>query len=172
MAFRQVELTEEEMQQSGKRYEKFDAIGDTVTGVLVKKESVTKTFKVEEGPKTFDAYHFYGPKRGDAKAPLHFEISPLPYDLDRKMKKAMRPVAEGGMGLEPGKGHLVQMKFSSTLLIEGQANPMKVITLAVDTEFKPQKPLPADVVWAKDKRQTSAPPPAGAQPDYDDDIPF
>lgn len=179
MAFRQVELTEEELQQSGKRYEKFDAVGDNPRGVLVKIVPTTKTFKAEEGPKTFDTYHFYGPKRGDAKAPLHFEIGPLPFDLERKMKKALRPVSEGGFGLQPGVGHFVDMKFTGTLAIEGQSNPMKVIALAVDTEFKPQKPLPADVLWAKGKAQTrtsggtqaggsSAPPPPAA----DDDIPF
>lgn len=171
MAFRQVELSEEEIQQSGKRFEKFEAIGDTVTGVLVKRENVTKTFKAEEGPKTFDAYTFYGPKRGDSKAPLMFEISPLPFDLERKMKKALRPVADGGMGLKPGKGHLVQMKFSSTQ-DTGQASPMKVFTLAVDTEFKPQKPLPADVVWAVKSGSTSSAGAAQSKPPPDDDIPF
>lgn len=174
MAFRQVELTEEELQQSGKRYEKFDAIGDNPRGVLVKVETRTKTFDPAEGPKTFDAYTFYGPKRGDPKAPLMFEISPLPFDLDRKMKKAMKPESEGGLGLTPGMGHFVDMKFVSTLAPSGgatpNANPMKVITLNVDTEFKPQKPLPADVVWAKGKAPMGGS--QSASNAADDDIPF
>jgi hypothetical protein len=173
MAFRTVELTEEELQQSGKRYEKFDAVGDRHRGVLVRIVSQTKTFNAAEGPKTFDAYIFYGPKRGDAKAPLMFEISPLPTNLEQKMKKALRPVSEGGFGLAPGKGHFMDMNFTGTRAIEGQANPMKIINLDVDTEFKPQKPLPAEVVWAQGKTPpASSGSGASARPPPDDDIPF
>lgn len=173
MAFKEVTLTPEEEKAGQKRFENFNAIGDVVTGVLVQVRSVTKTFDPREGPKTFDAYSFYGPKRGDANAPLNFEISPLPYDLERKIKKAMRPIAEGGFGLQEGMCHLVQMKFTGTKAIEGQTNPMKIISLAVDTDFKPQKPLPSDVIWAKAKpaqvTPVETPPPA---PVDDDDIPF
>jgi hypothetical protein len=166
MAFREVTLTEEEQKAGQKRFEKFNAIGDTITGVLVRITPTTKTFKVEEGPKTFDTYAFWGPKKGDPKAPADFEISPLPYDLERKIKKAMRPVSEDGMGLVPGMGHLVQMKFDSTLPT-GQDSPMYVFKVHVDTEFKPQKELPSHVTWAK----RGSPPPQHAAADLDD-IPF
>ena len=168
MAMRVVELTEEELKQSGKRYEKFTAVGDRHRGVLVKIESTTKTFKVEEGPKTFDVYTFYGPKSGDANAPLMFEISPLPFDLERKVKKARRPVSEGGEGLEPGKGHFLDMAYTGNTPDGG----MKLFKLGVDTAFTSQKPLPAEVVWAV--KATSAAPQNGGQtkPPPDDDIPF
>jgi hypothetical protein len=64
-------------------------------------------------------------------------------------------------------GHLVKMSFTSTIPIEGRSDPMKVFTVAVDTDFKPQNPLPASVTWAKSKAGSGAPPPPA-----DDDIPF
>lgn len=154
MAFKEVVLTEEE-QKGGAKFKKFEAVGDTIIAVLVRVEQVTKTFNASEGPKTFTKYLFYSKNDGE------FEVSPAPTDLERKLKKAMRAESDGGEGLEPGMGHLVKMKFTGTQ-DTGQTSPMKLTSVAVDKDFKPLTPLPASVVWAKQKTGSS----------YTDDIPF
>lgn len=161
MAFREVVLTEEEQKSGGgRKFKKFDAIGDKHIGLLVKIESQTKTFRAEEGPKTFDVYTFWNRTDGE------FEVTP-PTDLDKKLKKARRPESEGGYGLTPGAGHLVLMAFNSTLPIEGRTDPMKIFALRVDTapEAKILAGVPDSVLHAKKAGGTYG---GGAE----DDIPF
>lgn len=164
MAFREVTLTEEEQKAGGGRpFKKFDAIGDKVLGFLVKKEKRTVNYK--DGAKEETIYILYGEHidQNQVKSTREFEITP-PQDLRKKLEKAERE-----FGLQEGMGHLIQAKFSSTLTIEGRSDPMKIFTFACDTEFKPQKPLPASVTWAKSKAGSAPPPPP---PPADDDIPF
>lgn len=161
MAFREVVLTEEEQKGGGRPYKKLEAIGDSAAGFLVRKERQSKTF--DGVAKTLTAWVLYG-KNGETVQ--EFEITST-YDLDRKMDKAMKSAADGGLGLQEGMGHLVKMKFTSTL-DTGQTSPMKVFTVAADTEFKPERPLPASVTWAKQ----AAPHGADRKPPPDDDIPF
>lgn len=158
MAFREVTLTEEEQKSGGGRqWKKFDAIGDTALGFLVKKEAAKANYA--DGPKDIIKWIFYGKLPGRPSAE-EFEITP-PMDLEKKLKKAERE-----FGLQEGMGHLVKMTFTSTLPIEGRSDPMKIFTVATDTEFKPQQPLPASVTWAKSRTNTAPPPPT------DDNIPF
>lgn len=159
MAFQKVELSEEERKGSGRAFKKFNTIGDTYTGVLQAVERQTANFN--DGPKTVDVYVFWNKRDGE------FEITP-PTDLAKKLKKAMRPVAEGGMGLTPGKGHLVQMKFASTLNT-GKASPMAVIDVAVDTRFTPPRGSEPPQQQQQQQRRQEPPPPTPS--DYDD-IPF
>lgn len=173
MAFREVTLTEEEQKAGGGRpFKKLAAIGDTALGFYVRKE--TKTVNYSNGPKEETVYILYGQhtdQHGVAST-REFEVT-APYDLKRKVDKAERPwkglKEDGslvdGLGLAPGMGHLLKFKFSSTKKIDGRDEPMKIIDLNVDTEFKPQQPLPASVTWAKSRTNTAPPPPA-------DDIPF
>lgn len=153
MAFREVVLTDEEMKSGGRKFKKFDAIGDRHIGILLAVERTTKTFRPEEGAKTFNTYVFWNKVDGE------FEISPAPTDLDKRLTKAMRPGSEGGQGLAPAKNHLVRMAFVSTT-DTGQSSPMKVFKLEVDTEFVP----PAG----------SMPPKSGQRPtpSLDEDVPF
>lgn len=173
MAWKTIELTEEEQKAGGGRpFKKFNAIGDEALGFFVKTEKKTANYK--EGPKEEMIYIFYGQHadQNGVKTTREFEITP-PMDLKKKLEKAERPAdgtPEGGVGLAPGMGHLVKMKFTSTKAIEGREEPMKLFSIAVDTEFKPQNPLPASVTWAKHAKSAAAntaPPPAA-----DDDIPF
>jgi len=157
MAFKRVELTEEEMKSGGGRqWKKFDAIGDSALGFLVKKEKATANYK--DGPKEITKWIFYG-KLAGRPTPEEFEISP-PTDLEQRLEKAERE-----QGLLPGVGHLVKMSFTQTRPIEGRTDPKKIFTVEVDTEYKPANPLPASVMWAKSSSGTTKPPP-------EDDIPF
>jgi hypothetical protein len=170
MAWKKVELTEEEKKAgSGRPFKKFEAVGASALGFFVKTEPQTKTFNPAEGPKAITAYIFYGEvvSQDGVKTTREYEVTP-PYDLERQLKKAMRAESEGGYGLTAGMGHLVKMKRTGSQ-DTGQASPMGLFELAVDIEFKPAKPLPASVVWAKSSA-SNPPPPMSAQDD--DDIPF
>lgn len=161
MAFKKIELTEEEMKSGGGRqWKKFEAIGDSALGFLVKTEKATANYK--EGPKEITKWIFYG-KLAGRPAPEEFEVTP-PTDLEQRLEKAERE-----QGLRAGLGHLVKMTFTQTRDIEGRTDKKKIFTVEVDTEFKPQNPLPASVTWAKSK-------PAEVmkfeKPAPDDDIPF
>lgn len=184
MAFKEVKLTEEEAKGgNGRKFKKFEAIGDKYTGVLLGTETETKTFNAAEGPKTVTTYIFWGGKDGEA------EITP-PHNLKQALLKAMKPVSDGGMGLTPysgdGKPWLVRMTFTSTQ-DTGQASPMKLFTVSVDDAPN----LPADAIRAipvlraapakpsssaSQGGQRRAPPPddafGGHPPSDDDDIPF
>jgi hypothetical protein len=167
MAWKKVELTEEEKKAGGGRpFKKFSAVGDSALGFFVEIEEQSKTFNAAEGPKIVTAYIFYGEVVGQdgVKSTREFEIT-APYDLDRQLKKAMRPESEGGYGLVAGMGHLVKMKRTGSQ-DTGQASPMGLFEVAVDTEFVAKSPLPASVVWAKSRA------PAPNAPAGGDDIPF
>lgn len=163
MAWKTVELTEEEQKSGGGRpFKKFNAIGDTVLGFYVKKEKTTANYK--DGPKEETVYIIYGEHvdQNGVKSDREFEVTP-PQDLKKKLEKAER---EGG--LAPGMGHLIKAKFASTLAIEGRSDPMKLFALAFDTEFVPKKALPASVTWAK----SAAKPQKEHSKLLEDDIPF
>lgn len=164
MAWKTIELTEEEQKVGGGRpFRKFNAIGDEALGFYVKKEKKSVSYRAGEAPKEETIYVFYGQHadQNGVKTTREFEITP-PTDLKKKLEKAEREA-----GLAPGMGHLVKMKFTSTLAIEGREDPMKLFTLAVDTEFKPQNPLSASVTWAKSTQKVGAAETPGL-----DDIPF
>lgn len=167
MAWKTVELTEEEQKAGGGRpFRKFNAIGDEILGFYVKKEKTTANYS--NGPKEEMVYIFWGQHTDQhgVKSDREFEVTP-PQDLKKKLEKAERSVSDGGLGLVAGFGHLVKMKFTSTKEIEGRTEPMKICAVAVDTEFVPKKALPASVTWAK----SAAKPTQNAQTD-EDDIPF
>ena len=158
MAFREVELSEEEKKGGGRKFKKFSAIGDAVLALFVRTEEDTVNYS--DGPKRVTKYIFWNRTDGE------FEVTP-DTDLAKKLKKAQRPESEGGFGMAEGLGHLVKAKFASTL-DTGQASPMKVYSLAVDTSPDPKflTGTPSTVLFAK---QSSRP---DARPAPDDDIPF
>lgn len=160
MAFKTVELTEEEQKgNGGRKFKKFEAVGDKMLALFVKTEKATANYS--DGPKEVTKYIFWNRTDGE------FEVTPTT-DLDKKLKKAMKPESDGGFGLAPGLGHLVKIAFASTLPIEGRADPMKIFSVAVDTAPEAQfhAGAPAEVLSAKTGRQAkNAPPP-------EDDIPF
>lgn len=165
MAWKTIELTEEEQKAGGGRqWKKFEAIGDSALGFFVKKETATANYS--DGAKQVTKWIFYGKctDQHGVAANREFEITP-PMDLEKKLKKAERE-----MGLAEGLGHLVKMTFTSTLAIEGRDDPKKIFTVAVDTDFKPQNPLPASVTWFRQRGAEKSP----EKPPYnpDDDIPF
>lgn len=163
MAFREVTLTEEEQKAGGGRpFKKFEAIGDKVLGFLVKKEKRTVTYRPGES-KEETIYILYGQHtdQNGVTSSREFEVTP-PQDLRKKLEKAERE-----FGVKEGMGHLIKATFTSTLPIEGRSDPMKVFTVACDTEPQLKGPLPASVTWAKSKTGSTPPPPAA-----DDDIPF
>lgn len=159
MAFKKIELTEEEMKSgSGRQWKKFVAIGDSAVGFFVRKETATANYN--DGPKEITKWIFYGKLTG-RPSPEDFEITP-PSDLKQRLEKA-----EKEEGLLPGAGHLVKMTFAKSRVVEGQTDPKKIFEVAVELEFKPQNPLPASVVWAKTAKGSSSGSGSG-----DEDIPF
>lgn len=161
MAWKTVELTEEEQKAGGGRqWKKFEAIGDSAAGFFVKTEKTTANYT--DGPKEVTKWIFYGKLPGRPSAE-EFEIT-APTDLEKKLKKAERE-----LGMVAGVGHLVKMTFTSTRQIEGRADPMKVFTVAVDVEFKTKEPLPASVTWFRNRGAEKSPRSTHVE---EDDIPF
>lgn len=162
MAFKKVELTEEEQKGSGgRKFQKFEAVGDKALALFVKTEKGTANYAT--GPKEVTKWVFWNRTEGE------FEVTPV-MDLEQKLKKAMRPENDGGFGLEAGKGHLVKMVFAHTQDVPNQPNKQKkVFNLEVDTEPKPEfhKGAPSDVLFAMGNGSAKNQPPP-----EDDDIPF
>lgn len=155
MAFKKVELSDEEMKSGGRAFEKFSAIGDSHLGVYQFTEKQTKDFP--DGKKTITVHVMWRPanpakpeqREGD------FEITGT-YHLDKCIEKARNE-----LGLKERAGHLVKMKWESNR-DTGQSSPMKVFDVQVDTDY-PQNPkatLPPGL-----KGGANPPPP-------NDDIPF
>lgn len=127
MAWVDVEVSEEqrkEMSGGGGNWVKFSAIGDKVWG-------------------RFDAYEERDSRLNPGKKDHNYTLTgpdgtvsfTAPTDLHVKLQKAMRPpdgTSKGGLGLKPGVGHRICVTYTSNL-DTGQASPMKVFRLQVDT---------------------------------------
>jgi hypothetical protein len=158
MAFKKVELTEEEQKGSGgRKFKKFDAVGDKALALFVK--TARETANYADGPKDVTKYIFWNRTDGE------FEVTP-PMDLEQKLKKAMRPESEKGFGLEAGKGHLVKMVFTHVQDIPNSTNKKKVFDVEVDTapDVAFHKGAPPEVLHARNGSTPAS--------DEDDDIPF
>lgn len=169
MAFRQVELTEEELKAGGRKFKKFEAIGDKITAFFIGWETQEKDFKQGRGLETVEGLVFWSKQEGE------FEISPAPDSLKKSINKAMRAESDGGVGLKERAGHVVKMHFKATR-DTGQTHPAKIIAIEVDTT----PAIPAGFVFPRgvkdaapastgsaSRQQNNAPPPVA-----DDDIPF
>lgn len=161
MAFKKVELTEEEQRgNGGRKFVKFEAVGDKALALFVKTEKSVANYV--DGPKDVTKYIFWNRTDGE------FEVTPVT-DLEQKLKKAMRPESDEGFGLEAGKGHLVKMVFTHTQDVPNQPNKQKkIFDVQVDTapDAAFHKGAPPEVLFAKTGSQAkNAPPP-------EDDIPF
>lgn len=148
MAFKPVELTEEERKALGGKFWKPKAIGDKLLGFFVEYRRREHDFGDGHGPKTLHSYTFQN-KEGE----ITHDANP---DLHAKLQKAMKPVSAGGMGLEPGKRHACAMTYTHDV-DTGQASKMKGFRLEVDTEFG---------------KSAASPKPPPPPPPADDDIPF
>lgn len=160
MAFKTVELDEDELKGgSGRKFKKFEKVGDKLLALFVKTEEGTANYS--DGVKKVTKYIFWNRTEGE------FEVT-APTDLDKKLKKAMKSESDGGFGLASGLGHLVKIAFASTLPIDGRTDPMKIFSVAVDTAPEAQfhTGAPAEVLFAKGGR------PAKNTPPPEEDIPF
>jgi hypothetical protein len=155
MALRRVELTEEEMKQSGFRpFWKWNAIGDMHKGVFLRTEDTEKDFG--EGMKAVTLFIFRGRTENGEVAEI--EVTP-DSDLKQRLLKAMNPEAEGGIGLKGGANHLVTMTWMKNAPYTDRAGApkfKKIYEVEVDT----------------DPRAGQRPPPPPKPPVADDDIPF
>jgi hypothetical protein len=130
MAFREIELTEEERAALGAKFFKFDAIGDRLVGRFLRSEERDGKF----GRETL--YHF---KRKTEAGQIE-EValsSGGNSDAIQKLRKA---------AIKPGVA--VMVTFTATLDV-GKANPMKMFKVLVDdspaaTPTPAPKPKPAD----------------------------
>lgn len=110
MAFREITLTEEEMQGGG-NYWKANAIGDKFGGLFLRTQESTGQFKRTEW--------IFRVKNADGTvSELNFSA---PTDADRKLKKA---------NLKPG--HKVIVKYTSDLPMGEGKSPMKIFSVMVD----------------------------------------
>lgn len=162
MAFKKVELSEEEQKGSGgRKFQKFDAVGDKALALFVKTERGVANYA--DGPKDVTKYIFWNRTDGE------FEVTPV-MDLEQKLKKAMRPVEAEGFGMEAGKGHLVKMAFTHTQDVPNQPGKQKkIFDVQVDTtpDATFHKGAPPEVLFAKAGVQAK-----NQAPPVDDDIPF
>jgi hypothetical protein len=168
MAFREVVLTDEEMKSGGRKFKKFEAIGDKHFGFFIGFETQRKDFYDGKGERELELLVFWTRQDGE------FEITP-PDSLVKGIRKAMLPESQGGMGLRERAGHVVRMAFKSTKDV-GKQNPMKLIGVEVDTSptLPPGFAFPPNVKASSPPARTSSGfdygPPSGSN--RDDDIPF
>ena len=161
MAFRKVVLTESEQKGAGgRKFKKFEAVGDKALALFVDTEEGTADYV--DGPKKVTKYIFWNRTDGE------FEVTP-PMDLELKLKKAMKTEADGGFGLAPGPGHLVKMVFTHTQDIPNSTNKKKIFDVEAETAPGAQftAGAPASVLHAKNTAGGPRPP---TPPE--DDIPF
>jgi hypothetical protein len=150
MAFKEVVLTKEEVAALSGKFWKPKMVGDKLLGFFVKYEQRQHDFGPQNGGvKTLHSYTFQ-----NKEGAITHDANP---DLHRKLQKAMKPAAEGGLGLTPGQRHACSMTYSGDL-DTGQESKMKMFRLEVDTDFKAGAAPPP-------------PPPPPPATDYDD-IPF
>lgn len=146
MAFKKVELDEEDMKSSGRAFEKFSAIGDKRSGVWLRTEKQTKTFNPAEGPKTVNVHILWWPggarvPGGEVRPAEDYEITGY-WGLDAAIEKAKKPESEGGLGLKDDAGHLVRLTYAKDLpTAKGAA---RMFTVEADTEYptNPKAKLP------------------------------
>lgn len=170
MAMREVVLSDEEKKEGLIVFKKFEVIGDTALGTYLGRETKTKTFKAEEGPRQITEYYFWNSKDGE------FSVTP-PFDLERQFKKALKAESEGGFGLRAFDGktaHICKMAYSGSQPTNS-GSPMKLFRLGIDTS----PAIPADVIAkipVKAFAGAPAPAPQGQTqrnpPPAEDDIPF
>jgi hypothetical protein len=124
VAFREIELTEEERGALGAKFVKFDAIGDRLAGRFLRSEERDGKF----GRETL--YHF---KRKTEAGQLEEVVlsSGGNSDAVQKLRKA---------GIKPGAAVLIT--FTATIDV-GKAHPMKLFKVLVD-DSPAAKPKPAD----------------------------
>lgn len=137
MAFKEVELTEEERASAGAKFFKFEAIGAKLTGRFVRTQPQTGQY-AKAG-----AVDYVFRTKEPSGAIVEVVLNP-PADLSLKLKKA---------ALTPGRA--VAMTYERDLDV-GKESPMKIIKLLVDDT--PMKPAPAAA-------PPKAPPPAPAPED-------
>lgn len=124
MAFREVELSDEERAAAGARFKKFEAIGDRIAGLFVKQEERDGRFGRET------VYTF----RTKSEAGLIEDVSLSSgghTDADMKLKKAALK-----------QGNKVIVAFTGTRDV-GKTNPMKLFKVQVDDSVTPLPPLAA-----------------------------
>lgn len=134
MAFREVELTEEERAAMGTRYKKFEAIGDRIAGLFVSVQDRQGKF----GPETV---YTFRTKNEQGQVEDIALSSGGNTDAAIKLSKA---------GLKPGNKVIVA--FTGTRDV-GKTSPMKLFKVQVDDSVtplpsvsaaKPAAPKPAD----------------------------
>lgn len=125
MAFREVELTEEERAAMSGAYFKFNAIGDRIVGRFISTRPSTGTF-AKPGQLDYTIRH----KNAETGAIEDVTLTP-PADLAAKLKKAQ---------LKPG--WKVSITYSSDVDV-GKESPMKVFKLLVDDSDAPAAAKPA-----------------------------
>jgi hypothetical protein len=156
MAFKSVELGDEDLKSNRRPYEKFIAIGDKHLGVWCRTEKQTKDFGRGKGPQDVNVHVFWRPAKGDQPAG-EFEITGS-WGLDAAVKKAKEQ-----LGLEDDAGHLV--RFTYTHNIKGSnGGDIWAFKAEVDTDYpkNPQAKLPPGLKGGAKSQP----------PDEDDDIPF
>lgn len=128
MAYREVELSEEEKAAASTSYVKFNAIGDTFVGVFLKWAEVPGKF----GPQS--TWYF---KTKDSAGKIVEMALSAPTDADKKLKKA---------ALKPGWRVKIQYAADQDV---GKASPMKIFKVWFDdapaaAPKPPPPPSPAD----------------------------
>lgn len=161
MAFKKVELDEEDLSSGGRAFERFNAIGENHLGVWLRTEQQTKTFRQGEPAKTVNIHVFWrpaNPAKPD-KPEGEFEITGS-WGMDKAIEKAKKAVNEGGLGLRDNAGHLVRLTYTKNLPTNN--GDARLFTVEADTEYpsNPKAKLPPGF-----KGGANAAPP-------DDDIPF
>lgn len=154
MAFKTVEVDEEDLKSNRRPYERFSAIGDKHLAVWCRTEKQTRDFGRGKGPQEVSIHIFWRPAKGDQPAG-EFEITGS-WGLDAAVRKAKEK-----LGLLDDAGHLV--RFTYTHNIPGSnGGDIWAFKADVDTDYpnSPGAKLPPGVGTAK-----NTPPP-------DDDIPF
>lgn len=132
MAFKKIELTEEEQAASNANFHKFDQPGDKFSGVFL---SVTE----EDGK--YGKRKNYKFRTRNAEGAIVEEVITPPTDLDRKMNKVQwKP------------GYRVQITYTHNQ-DTGKATPMKIFDFLVDD---------APAAKAAPKPPPPPPPPPGA----------
>lgn len=156
MAFKTVELDDEDLKSNRRPYEKFTAVGDKHLAVWCRTEKQTKDFGRGKGPQEVSIHVFWRPAKGEQPAG-EFEITGS-WGLDAAIKKAKEK-----LGLQDDAGHLIRLTFTHTSK-GSNGGDIWMFKADVDTDYptNPQAKLPPGL---KDGAKPSA-------PDEDDDIPF
>jgi hypothetical protein len=113
MAFKEIELTEEEKAALGSDFYKFTAIGQKLVGKFVRTQAQSGQFAKAH------LIDYVFKMKNEAGAVVEAVLNP-PTDLGQKLKKA---------ALKPG--HAVMITYASDLDV-GKESPMKIFKVLVD----------------------------------------